>query len=1247
MPRIDMTADASSVVTASNQLVAQLQLVNDRIASVTSSVATFNRQGVQVGSVIKGMTTDGQQYTATLGAMTAAQQRLVNSGRLNLLNMNLQKIAYKQTAQEIEQAERRTSGWEVALNRAGRAAQYFVTYKAFNAITNSIEEGITAANKFQVQLSLIRTLSQQNQQTPGQFGAQVRRVSDQSGFNVADVGKAFYDAISNQVAKGPEVEAFTSQITKLARVTGSDLTDAGNAVTASINAYGLSASDAERVSAILFRTVDEGRVVMSELANTLGRVQVLAANVGVSMEEVSSVLAITTQKGFKTADAMTLLTNLLIKLEKPTESTKKFFQGLGVSSGEEAIRLFGFYGVMQKIVEEVRSGKSDVSAFFDEIRGRKQFAVFEQSIDQMRAFSTEISNTSQNIAHYNAAVQIRGESPADYLNIEINKLKNIFTVDIGTKILETTASIVKFTKEAADSASPFVDKIAPAVKTATVALTAYAIMNGVVAVSNIRLAYTAGTAAAALITSSRAMLASAGPAAAFIVLVTAAYVASKQIFSDIVRLRGRADGEIDPAALERNIERLNLLRRREANRNNQDQGDEETSGLTRTATQATDAYRRLGAIIAQVNLANNRLLDDARRKATESSDAIKVSFATYGDRLKAAINDIKKNITEANNEIEKSRKSVLKFQDTIAKILFDTNNRFGSEQQRIVLMENEFQRLRARALEALASSNPERREEGRHLLNQAAQVAQQQFDLEEEIQNRQAQAAGASGRTVDPTRLRVRLNGLLRDQLGIEQNIQTVEAARAATLTQQAEQENARLDRLQAAFRAYQELSPLNARGEIDSRFKDQRGNFDRGAFDRAREAALVAIRANAGGTAQERFALEVELARHRNALNTEANAVDRTERIRTVQAALTAEQEALNTRIQAERTARERLTAQQRTAQQSLLSGVSDIRAFNNAIAEGAKPRVAGQVINVIPEPIRNMLRELDRRTDVYERTIRELETNAQDINGQRVYREQDLEASRAALRAVQEQQNALNTRPGSPGIPTVNGQTIAQTLELATRNFQELATAATGFFQSFDRQQAIEIQLIRLTSREGPLGQLRAAFPELAVEADRSLLQIQGSVNRLGQNAVQPLLDQISELQRQLQRLGGAFNGNGPRAALDDGGGGEVFAAYGGQAGRFPGQPRGKDRYPIWAAKGEFIVNAESSRAFRPMLEAINNRRQPRYMAQGGVVGGDTNVGDINVTVNGGATNSDTGRAIAAKLEREFRRGNITRRK
>jgi len=88
-----------------------------------------------------------------------------------------------------------------------------------------------------------------------------------------------------------------------------------------------------------------------------------------------------------------------------------------------------------------------------------------------------------------------------------------------------------------------------------------------------------------------------------------------------------------------------------------------------------------------------------------------------------------------------------------------------------------------------------------------------------------------------------------------------------------------------------------------------------------------------------------------------------------------------------------------------------------------------------------------------------------------------------------------------------------------------------------------------------------------------------------------------------------------------------------------RFAGGGIASDTIPAYLAADEVVMNRMASRQFMPQLIAMN--AGTRNYNNGGNV--TTNVGDINVSVEGGNSSERTVREIGEKLRREIRRGTI----
>jgi hypothetical protein len=140
--------------------------------------------------------------------------------------------------------------------------------------------------------------------------------------------------------------------------------------------------------------------------------------------------------------------------------------------------------------------------------------------------------------------------------------------------------------------------------------------------------------------------------------------------------------------------------------------------------------------------------------------------------------------------------------------------------------------------------------------------------------------------------------------------------------------------------------------------------------------------------------------------------------------------------------------------------------------------------------------------------------------------------------------------------------------------------------------------------------------------------------ALNNAG-HRMQGFVDQIRLAVDAMQELAMAAAGvpvpGGEEAGLAAAKGGMAFLAGG-------GRPRGTDTIPAMLSPGEMVMSAATTRRFASQLTAMNAGIKPSFHSTGGSV---TNIGDINVKVEGGNSGVKTARAIATELRRELRRG------
>lgn len=145
------------------------------------------------------------------------------------------------------------------------------------------------------------------------LSSQVLQVSGDMHIGANEIAEAAYQAISAGQDTGNAV-AFAGKASMLAKAGFTSSASAVDILTTALNAYGKGADEVGHVSDVLLTTQNLGKTSVDELAGSMGRVIPLAAAYNVSLENLSSGLAIMTANGIATAEASTYTKSMLNEL---------------------------------------------------------------------------------------------------------------------------------------------------------------------------------------------------------------------------------------------------------------------------------------------------------------------------------------------------------------------------------------------------------------------------------------------------------------------------------------------------------------------------------------------------------------------------------------------------------------------------------------------------------------------------------------------------------------------------------------------------------------------------------------------------------------------------------------------------------------------------------------------------------------------------------------------------------------------
>lgn len=177
-------------------------------------------------------------------------------------------------------------------------------YTAISKVGDYMQEMIANVGQFNKAMTEVSTISKEVTENMADYKKQVAGLTAEIPIGATEAAKALYQIVSagQQGANAMKV----LEVSAKAAVGGvTDTATAADTITTLLNAYHLSASEAESISDKLFTTVRLGKTTMTELGASIAQAAPTAAAYGVSMNELLGAVATLTKQGVPTAIAMT------------------------------------------------------------------------------------------------------------------------------------------------------------------------------------------------------------------------------------------------------------------------------------------------------------------------------------------------------------------------------------------------------------------------------------------------------------------------------------------------------------------------------------------------------------------------------------------------------------------------------------------------------------------------------------------------------------------------------------------------------------------------------------------------------------------------------------------------------------------------------------------------------------------------------------------------------------------------------
>lgn len=317
---------------------------------------------------------------------------------------------------------------------------------------------VTAAAQFEDGMAKIYTIAMDSTEPMEKMREELIQLSNDTGFSLNDLAEATYQTVSASVDATQATEFMTHAV-KLARAGFTTTTRAVDILTTVMNSYGKETYDVEYLTDLLLKTQNDGKVVIDQLASSIGVIIPLAANYHVGIEQIAAAYATMTKQGVPAERATTFMRALFTELEKKGKGvsavlkneTGKSFAQLMDSGSSLADVLEILYNKMDKNSEEfqllfknVRSGQAAASLATD------GFSILNDELDRM-----------QNVTGLTDRALEQMETPALKAKRAVNQLKNS-SVELGESIIQKfTPMFEKGTSKIKEMTDAF-NKLSPA-----------------------------------------------------------------------------------------------------------------------------------------------------------------------------------------------------------------------------------------------------------------------------------------------------------------------------------------------------------------------------------------------------------------------------------------------------------------------------------------------------------------------------------------------------------------------------------------------------------------------------------------------------------------------------------------------------------------------------------------------------------------------------------------------------------------
>ncbi|BCV05431.1 MAG: hypothetical protein CM15mV107_090 [Caudoviricetes sp.] len=170
----------------------------------------------------------------------------------------------------------------------------------------------------------------------------------------------------------------------------SELATVADATTSVLNAYGKSSDEAAALIDGFIQTQNDGKIVVDQYAQQIGRLAPIAAGAGVGIDELNAAISTVTATGVPVESTFAGLRQVIAAIQKPTSEASKAAEKLGIDFSATALSTKGLGGVLEELVAKGGASEETLAQFFGSVEART--AILPLLNDELVSFNKNLEN---------------------------------------------------------------------------------------------------------------------------------------------------------------------------------------------------------------------------------------------------------------------------------------------------------------------------------------------------------------------------------------------------------------------------------------------------------------------------------------------------------------------------------------------------------------------------------------------------------------------------------------------------------------------------------------------------------------------------------------------------------------------------------------------------------------------------------------------------------------------------------------